>query len=90
MVSKKRNISIRVRFHFLIENLSSISTNISSSLLSRIPIRQIFIVSSLTGLSDNVSGRSKVSRNRSLLEKIKDLLEDYGSSTQQLITINHF
>lgn len=90
MVSKKRNISIRVRFHFLIENLSSISTNISSFLLSRIPIRQIFIVSSLTALSDNVSGRSKVSRNRSLLEKIKDLLEDYGSSTQQLITINHF
>ena len=90
MVSKKRNISIRVRFHFLIENLSSISTNISSFLLSRIPILQIFIVSSLTALSDNVSGRSKVSRNRSLLEKIKDLLEDYGSSTQQLITINHF
>ena len=90
MVSKKRNISIRVRFYFFIENLSSITTNISSSLLSRIPIRQIVIVSSLTGLSDHVSGRSKVSRNRSLLEKIKDLLEDYGSSTQQLITINQF
>lgn len=56
-------------------------------LLLRILIRQSYVVSSLTGLRDNISGRPKSTRNRSLIEKIKCLLYDCDSPTQQLFTI---
>lgn len=65
MVSDKRNTLIKLRSHFLIDNLPSIDTDIPGNSLSRISIRQISVVSSLNVSSDNTNGRRKGCRNRS-------------------------
>ena len=56
--------------------------------MSRISIRDSSVLSSLTGSSGKVfSGRRKGSRNISIVDRMKILLTDCGSPSQQLLTI---
>ena len=56
--------------------------------MSRIPIRDSFVLSSLTGSSGKVSsGRRKGSRNYPIVYRMKILLTNCGSPSQQLLTI---
>ena len=72
----------------VIENLPVTNTEFSECLLSRIPIRDSFVLSSLTGLSGKFSsGRQKGSRNNSIVDRMKILLTDCGNPSQQLLTI---
>ena len=52
-------IRVRVNTLTIIKNLPVTNTNILEILMSRLPIRDIFIISSLTGLSGKVVGRRK-------------------------------
>ena len=55
-------IRVRVNTLTIIKNLPVTNTNILEILMSRLPIRDIFIISSLTGLSGKVVGRRKGQR----------------------------
>ena len=71
----------------VIENLPFTKVDIPECLLSRLPIRDSYVVFLLTSLSDKVSGgRRKGRRHKSTVYTIKSLLTDYGSSSQQLLT----
>ena len=75
----------------VIENLPLTIADIPECLLSRLPIRYSSVVSSLTGSSRKVSGgRYKIGRNKSTVDKIKSLLTDCGSPSQQLLTISQY
>ena len=66
----------------VIENLLVANADIPEILLSRLPIRDSSVVSSLTGLSGMASGsRRKGERNKTTVDKIKNLLTDYSSPT---------
>ena len=49
-----------------------------NNILSHLSIRDNSVVSSLTGSNSKVTGRRKVGRNKSLIDKIKILLNDCG------------
>ena len=88
MLNDKKDIRVRVKIMTIIENLSVTNAEFSECLLLRIPIRDSFVLSSLTGSSGKVfSGRRKGSRNISIIDKMKILLTDCGSPSQQLLTI---
>ena len=77
---KKKNIRIRLKTMTVIEKLSVINVYIPKSLLSRLPIREISIVFSLTGSSVKVSGgRRKGGRNKTTVDKIKNHFTDCSS-----------
>ena len=59
MLYEIKYIRVRVNTLTIIKNLPVTNTNILESLMSRLPIRDIFIISSLTGLSGKVVGRRK-------------------------------
>ena len=66
----------------VIENLPVTNSDLPERLLLRLLIRDSSIVSSLTGSSGKVSGgRRKGGRNKTTVDKIKNLLTDCGSLT---------
>lgn len=71
----------------LLLNLSSVNTNITNSLLSRLLIREYSVVSSLIDSSKNDDGTPEGKINRSMIDKSKDSLVDYGIPNQKLSTI---
>ena len=71
----------------MIENLPPINVDLPNILLSRLPTRDSYIVSSLTSPSGNYASKPKAIRNWSTINKIKDLLADYSSPNQQLLAI---
>ena len=89
MHDNKKDIRVRMKIMTVIENLPITIADIPECFLSRLPIRDSSIVSSLTGLSGKASGgRHKGEINKSTVDKIKNLLTDCGSPSQQLLTIN--
>ena len=54
----------------VIDNLPVTNEDIPQNLLSRLPIRDCSIFSSLTGLSGKISGQRKGGRNTSTINKI--------------------
>ena len=88
MLDEKNDIRVRIRTRTIIEKLPVTNAELSECLLSRIPIRNSSVLSSLTGSSGKVSsGRRKGSRNISIVDRMKILLTDCGSPSQQLLTI---
>ena len=88
MLDDKKYIRVRIRTMTIIENLPVTNAEFSECLLSRLLIRDSSVLSSLTGLSGKVSsGRRKGSRNDLIVERMKILLTDCGSPSQQLLTI---
>ena len=64
MLYKKKDIRVRVKTLTIIENLPVTNEGIPKSLLSRLPIRNSSVLSSLTGLSGKIAGRRKSRRNK--------------------------
>ena len=60
----KKDIRVRVKTLTIIENLPVTNEGIPKSLLSRLPIRNSSVLSSLTGLSGKIAGRRKSRRNK--------------------------
>ena len=88
MLDDKKDIRVRIRTMTIIENLPVTNAEFSECLLSRLPIRDSSVLSSLTGSSGKVSsGRRKGSRNDSIVDRIKIILTDCGGPSQQLLTI---
>ena len=88
ILNDKKNIRVIIKTMTILENLPVTIADITECLLLRLPIRDSSIVSSSTGLSGKVSGgRRKGGRNKSTADKIKNLLTDCGSPSQQLLTI---
>ena len=73
-----KNARVRFKTLTIIENLPFINTYIPEYLLSRLPIRDSSILSSLTSSSGKFVGRRKGGRNKSTVDKIKNLLTDCG------------
>ena len=72
----------------VIKSLPVKHADIPESLLSRLPIRDSSVVSSLTGSSGKVSGgRRKSGVNEMTVDNIKNHLTDCGILTQQILTI---
>ena len=72
----------------VIEKLLVTNVDIPEFLLSRLPIRDNSVVSSLIGSSGKVyGGRRKYGQNKTTVDKIKTLLTDFGSPTQYILTI---
>ena len=72
----------------VIENLPVTNADIPERLLSRLSIRDSSVVYLLTGLRGKVSGGwRKGGWNNTTIYKIKNLLTDYGSPTQHILTI---
>ena len=72
----------------IIENLPVTNAEFSECLLSHLPVRDSSVLSSLTGSSGKENnGRRKGSRNNSIVDRMKILLTDCGSPSQQLLTI---
>ena len=72
----------------VIKNLPVTNTEFSEFSLSRISIRDSSVLSLLTSSSGKVSsGRRKGSRNNSIVDRMKILLTDCGSPSQQLLSI---
>ena len=70
----------------VIEKLLVTNVDIPEFLLSRLPIRDNSVVSSLIGSSGKVyGGRCKGGRKKATVDKIKSLLTDCGSPSQQLL-----
>ena len=83
MFDDKKDIRVRVKTMTIIKNLHVTNAELSECLLSRIPIRNSSVLSSLTGSSGKVSsGRRKGSRNISIVDRMKILLTDCGSPSQ--------
>ena len=55
--------------------------------MSRLPIEDNSIVSSLTDSSGKVTGMLEGGRNKSTIDKIKNMWNDSGSSSQKILTI---
>ena len=88
MLDDKTDICVRIKTMTVIENLPVTNAEFSECLLSRIPIRDSSVLSSLTGSSGKVSsGRRKGSRNNWIVDRMKILLNDCGNPSQQLLTI---
>ena len=88
MLDDKKDIRVRIRTMTIIENLPVTNAEFSECLLSRLLIRNSSDLSSLTGSSGKISsGRRKGSRNNSIVDRMKILLTDCGSPSQQLLTI---
>ena len=67
----------------VIEKLPVINVDIPEFILSRLPIRDNSVVSSLIGSSGKISGgRRKGGRKKATVDKIKSLLTDCGSPPQ--------
>jgi len=72
----------------IIENLPVTEAEFSECLLSRLQVQDSSVLSSLTGSSGKENnGRRKGSRNNSIVDRMKILLTDCGSPSQQLLTI---
>ena len=68
----KKDIQIRIKTMTVIENLPVINVDIHESLLLRLPIRDSYVVSSLTGSSGKISGgRCKVGKNKKLYTRLR-------------------
>ena len=63
----------------IIENLPITNTDLPNNVLSHLPIRDNYVVSSFTGSNSKVAGRRYAGRNKSTIYKIKPLLNDCGS-----------
>ena len=88
MLDDKKYIRVRIRIMIIIENLPVTNAEFSEFLLSRLPIRDSSVLSSLTGSSGKVSsGRRKGSRINPIVDRMKILLTHCGSPSQQLLTI---
>ena len=88
MLNDKKDIRVRIKTMTVIGNLPVTIADIPECVLSRLPISISSVVSSLTGSSDKVAGsRRKGGRNESTVEKIKNVLTDCDSPSQQLLTI---
>ena len=84
----KKDSRVRIKTMTVIKNLPVTNADIFEFFLSRLSIRNGSVVSSLTGSSDKIFGDwCKGGRNKSTVDKIKSLLTDCGSPTQQLFTI---
>ena len=83
MFDDKKDIRVRVKTMTIIKNLHVTNAELSECLLSRIPIRNSSVLSSLTGSSGKVfSGRRKSGQNKSTVDKIKILLTDCDIPSQ--------
>ena len=90
MLNDEKDIRVRIKTMTVIENLPVTNVDIPKCLLSRLPIRDSSVVSSLTGLSGKVfGGRRKSGRNKSTVDKIENLLTDCSSPSQQLLTTKY-
>ena len=88
MLNGKKYIWVKIKTMTVIKNLPVTNVDIIEWLLSRLPIRDSSVVSSLTGSSEKLSdGWRKGGRNKLTVEKIKSLLTDCGSPTKQILTI---
>ena len=84
----KKEVRIRIKTMKDFENLPFIIADIPECLLSCLLIRDSSVVSSSTGLNGKVSGgRCKGGQNKLTVDKIKNLLTDFGSPTKDLLTI---
>ena len=71
MLNNKKDIRARIKTMIVIENLPVTNADIPECLLSRLPIGDGSVVSSVTSSSGKVSGgRRKGGRNRSTIDKI--------------------
>ena len=84
---KINHARVRVNTMVSIDNLPITNENLLHNLLSRLPIRDDSIVSSLTGSSGKVVVRRKGGRKKSTKDKIKNSLNYYGSPSQKILTI---
>ena len=85
MLDDKKDIQVRIRTMTIIENLPVTNAKFSECLLSRLPIWDSSVSFSLTGSSGKENnGRCKGSRNNSIVDRMKILLTDCGSPSQQL------
>jgi len=88
MLDDKKDIRVRIRTMTIIENLPATESEFSECLLSRLQVQDSSVLSSLTGSSGKENnGRRKGSRNNSIVDRMKILLTDCGSPSQQLLTI---
>ena len=88
MLDDKKDIRVRIRTMTIIENLPATEAEFSECLLSRLQVQDNSVLSSLTGSSGKENnGRRKGSRNNSIVDRMKILLTDCGSPSQQLLTI---
>ena len=88
MLDDKKDIRVRIRTMTIIENLPATEAEFSECLLSRLQVQDSSVLSSLTGSSGKENnGRRKGSRNNSIVDRMKILLTDCGSPSQQLLTI---
>ena len=87
MIYERNDGRVRVNTRAIIKSLTIKHADLPDNLLSRFPIRNNSIVSSLICLSGMVTGRGKGGRNKSTIDKIKNLLKDYSSSSQQKIVV---
>ena len=82
MICERNNIRVKFNTMVIIENLPITNTDFPNNLLSRLPIRDNYVVSSLTGWSGKGSDRHKSGRDKSMIDKIKNLLNGCGSPSQ--------
>ena len=71
----------------IIENLLITNADLPNALLSRLPIRDNSVVSSLTGSIGKVACKYKGGINKTTINKIKHLLNDCGSLSRQVLII---
>ena len=87
LLSERNQVKVRVKTIAIIENLPITNEDLLNNLLSRLPIRDNSVVSSLTGSSGKDTRRHKGGINKSTIVKIKHLLNYCGSSSQKILTI---
>ena len=88
MLDDKKDIRVRIRTMTIIEDLPATEAEFSECLLSRLQVQDSSVLSSLTGSSGKENnGHRKGSRNNSIVDRMKILLTDCGSPSQQLLTI---
>ena len=88
MLDDKKDIRVRIRTMTIIENLPATEAEFSECLLSRLPVKGSSVLSSLTGPNGKENnGRRKDSQKNSIVDRMKLLLNDCGSPSQQLLTI---
>ena len=83
MIYERNDVRVRVNTRAIIKSLTIKHADLPDNLLSRFPIRNNSIVSSLICLSGMVTGKGKGGRNKSTIDKINNLLNDCRSPSQQ-------
>ena len=79
LLSERNQVRVRVNTIAIIENLSITNEDLFNNLLSRLPIKDNSVVSSLTGSSGKDTRRHKGGINKSTIDKIKYLFNNCGN-----------